>query len=140
MKIRIPFLPMAILMAATAGCNFALSSGGTLSPADVQTRSAQTLTAMSGGGPTKKVTLAGDKKPGGGKNNQATDTPTKKPTKIAASQTNTATITSTPIPCNWAKFVTDVSIPDNSQISTNDGFTKTWRLQNIGSCALVTIP
>jgi hypothetical protein len=131
-KIRISLLPMAILVAATAGCNFALSSGGTLSPADVQTRSAQTLTAMSGGGPTKKATLAGNKKPGGGgKSGQATDTPT----EIAASPTDTPTITSTSIPCNWAQFNSDVTIPDDWQTTPSDTFTKTWQLQNIGSCA-----
>jgi len=35
---------------------------------------------------------------------------------------------------NSAKFVSDVTIPDNSVIASNTVFTKTWRLMNTGSC------
>ena len=40
--------------------------------------------------------------------------------------------------CNMAKFVEDVTIPDNSVINPGAGFTKTWRLQNTGSCTWTT--
>jgi len=33
-----------------------------------------------------------------------------------------------------AKFVSDVTIPDNMQIAPETPFTKTWRLKNTGSC------
>jgi hypothetical protein len=33
-----------------------------------------------------------------------------------------------------ASFIADVSIPDNTEIEAGDGFTKTWRLRNIGTC------
>jgi len=33
-----------------------------------------------------------------------------------------------------AKFVADVTIPDNTVIASNTPFTKTWRMKNIGSC------
>lgn len=33
-----------------------------------------------------------------------------------------------------AKFMTDVTIPDNMLIAPNTPFTKTWRLKNTGSC------
>ena len=33
-----------------------------------------------------------------------------------------------------AKFMTDVTIPDNMLIAPNTAFTKTWRLKNTGSC------
>jgi len=33
-----------------------------------------------------------------------------------------------------AKFVSDVTIPDNSLIASNTAFTKTWRLKNTGTC------
>lgn len=39
-----------------------------------------------------------------------------------------------PPPCNWAGFITDVTIPDNTQIVAGSTFTKIWRLQNLGSC------
>ena len=38
------------------------------------------------------------------------------------------------IPCDQAKFVSDVTIPDDSVLSPGSTFTKTWRLENTGSC------
>jgi hypothetical protein len=56
--------------------------------------------------------------------------------------TLTATMTSTPvtpsptsIPCNAAAFVKDVTYPDNAAVIAGANFTKTWRLQNVGSCS-----
>jgi len=43
--------------------------------------------------------------------------------------------TPTPIPCNWARFVADVTIPDNTVILPGQSFTKVWRLQNAGACS-----
>ena len=37
--------------------------------------------------------------------------------------------------CDNASFITDVTIPDNTEIDAGDGFTKTWRLKNIGGCS-----
>ncbi len=45
------------------------------------------------------------------------------------------TPTPTPIPCNWAKFIDDVTIKDGTVFPPNNQFTKTWRLQNIGLCS-----
>ena len=42
-------------------------------------------------------------------------------------------VTNTPV-CNLASFVSDVTIPDNTNINVNAGFIKTWRLRNVGSC------
>jgi len=42
--------------------------------------------------------------------------------------------TNTPIPCNWAQFVTDVTVPDDTEFIAGSAFTKTWRLRNVGSC------
>lgn len=36
--------------------------------------------------------------------------------------------------CNLASFVTDVTIPDGTQIEFNQTFSKTWRLKNAGTC------
>jgi len=57
-----------------------------------------------------------------------TTAPTAPPTPVPA------TPTATPLPCNWAKFVKDVTVPDGSEFRPGEAFTKTWRLQNIGSC------
>ncbi|HEX5809307.1 MAG TPA: NBR1-Ig-like domain-containing protein [Anaerolineales bacterium] len=47
--------------------------------------------------------------------------------------------TNTPVPtavsyCDWVAFIKDVSIPDGAQLSAGEVFTKTWRLQNRGTC------
>ncbi|NMB54104.1 MAG: hypothetical protein GYA15_05335 [Leptolinea sp.] len=57
----------------------------------------------------------------------AENTPTLPPTA-------SPTITLTQRPCNQAAFLADVTIADGSEIQTGTGFTKTWRLQNNGSC------
>jgi hypothetical protein len=39
------------------------------------------------------------------------------------------------LPCSdSAKFVADITIPDNIVVAPNTAFTKTWRLKNTGSC------
>jgi hypothetical protein len=35
---------------------------------------------------------------------------------------------------NAARFLTDVSVPDNSAMSAGQGFNKVWRLRNSGTC------
>ena len=37
--------------------------------------------------------------------------------------------------CYGLSFVSDVSIPDNTQMDPGETFTKTWKVQNTGSCA-----
>lgn len=40
--------------------------------------------------------------------------------------------------CNDATFITDVTIPDDTEFDPGESFTKTWRLRNDGSCAWST--
>ncbi len=40
--------------------------------------------------------------------------------------------------CDWAQFVTDVTVPDNTVFQPGATFTKTWRLKNIGTCTWTT--
>ncbi|HET6822311.1 MAG TPA: NBR1-Ig-like domain-containing protein, partial [Anaerolineales bacterium] len=47
--------------------------------------------------------------------------------------TNTAVPTAIAY-CDWVAFVKDVTIPDGTQLSAGESFTKTWRLQNRGTC------
>lgn len=44
----------------------------------------------------------------------------------------------TPDTCNRATFLTDVTIPDGSPFAPGEKFTKTWRIQNSGTCAWTT--
>jgi len=57
-------------------------------------------------------------------------------TELSASPTNTNTPipTTTEVPCNRAAFVSDVTIPDGTELAQGEAFTKTWRLRNTGSC------
>lgn len=59
----------------------------------------------------------------------STFTPTFTPSPSA-----TPTVTWTPIPCNRAEFVTDVTVPDGTDFLPNAHFNKTWRLRNVGTC------
>jgi hypothetical protein len=66
----------------------------------------------------------------------ATNTPVVLPSPTLAPATlaplNTPTLT--PIPCNQATFEKDVNYPDNTTVTVNQAFTKTWRIRNTGSC------
>ncbi len=59
-----------------------------------------------------------------------TSTPTLTPLPSAS-----PTITLTPLPCNRAQFVTDVTVPDGSEYTPNSHFNKIWRLRNAGTCS-----
>ncbi len=66
----------------------------------------------------------------------ATSTP-----EATATATNTlpptapaATATKTPVPCNRASFVKDVTYADGSEVTAGTTITKTWRIKNNGSC------
>lgn len=48
------------------------------------------------------------------------------------------TSTSVPLPCDRARFVRDVTIPDDSEMDPGESFVKTWRLENSGSCTWST--
>ncbi|NOH11811.1 MAG: hypothetical protein HND51_09210 [Chloroflexi bacterium] len=61
----------------------------------------------------------------------SSNTPTTGPSNTPAA---TATNTQVPSPCDLAGFVADVTIPDGTQFTPGDTFTKTWRLINNGTC------
>lgn len=42
--------------------------------------------------------------------------------------------TETNVPCDRAGFVSDVTVPDGTIFSTDESFTKIWRLKNLGTC------
>ena len=56
------------------------------------------------------------------------------PPSASSSAASTPPAASSNAPCNWAGFVKDVTFPDNTAVVPGQVFTKTWRLQNIGSC------
>jgi hypothetical protein len=66
----------------------------------------------------------------------ATPTATILPTTTSTpSPTATPTIIGSPAACiDQAKFVEDVTVPDNTEMLPAQDFIKTWRLQNTGTC------
>ena len=45
----------------------------------------------------------------------------------------TATASATPL-CDLVQFISDVTIPDGTEVLPEQTFTKTWRLRNLGTC------
>ena len=43
-----------------------------------------------------------------------------------------------PVPCNAAKFVSDVTVKDGTVFAPDDDFVKTWQLMNVGTCTWTT--
>ena len=41
-------------------------------------------------------------------------------------------------PCDWAQFISDVTVPDGTTFAPGATFVKTWRLKNIGTCTWTT--
>ncbi len=73
---------------------------------------------------------------------QASDTPaaTQPPADTATPTATVTPVPTTPAPTattactNAAQFVTDVTIPDGTNIAAGGNFNKTWRLKNAGTC------
>src|SRR3989304_607438 len=55
--------------------------------------------------------------------------PTTPPSNTPVPPTNTPAAV-----CNQAAFISDVTIPDNTQMAKGHDFTKTWRIKNTGTC------
>jgi len=64
----------------------------------------------------------------------ATEAPTATETPPVQASVTPIPPTNSPNCTNSASFVADVTVPDNSNISPGQNFTKTWRVKNTGSC------
>ncbi len=64
------------------------------------------------------------------------------PTTVSPTETLMPTLaptaTPTSLPCDSAKFIDDVTIPDDTLFTPGATFTKTWRIKNTGSCTWTT--
>ena len=122
-------LVFAALVIGSLACNS--PGSGTVDPDDAVQA---TVSAVE----TERALLEEEEGPPPGPDvDEPTQTPPE-PTAVAASPTplptSTPLPTATSIPCDRASFVTDVTVPDGSDYSPGDVFTKTWRLKNAGSC------
>lgn len=131
MKVQILFALGAILIASCGGGNVP-DSTPTYTVNQIQTyavatfSSALTLTAIAAP-PTS--TPAATLTP------LATLPPLATSTGGAVLGVGTAAVGATTASCYGLRFVSDVSIPDNTQMDPGETFTKTWKVQNAGSCA-----
>lgn len=131
MKKRLTFIPAILILAIfLSSCNLGMNAtpdgAATLNP--LYTAAAQTLQAMvtAQASPTPGIAIA-----------TSTPFPDATSTSILAFPTYTPVYLS-PVPvkrCDAAAFVKDVTIPDGSSVSSGKTFTKTWRLQNVGTCS-----
>jgi hypothetical protein len=124
---RLPYFVTLLLILSLEGCNLPSSAKQeTQSPDAVFTQAAQTVAAEL----TSIATLI-----------PPTSSFTEEPTiTLTPSPTNTvfSTPTNTLIPCNlgtWDPATIDVTIPDYTVMLPNQVFSKTWRIQNAGSCS-----
>ena len=147
MKIAVRFLILTVIFGLLLSACYKPSTnpntgpgGATLSGQDaINTAAAQTIQAM------KALTPIS---PGGGGQTvpppppqATTQVPPPPPPPQATTQVPpppppvaTTAVPPTPIPCDWANFVTDVTIPDGTSVNPGQTVTKTWRLKNAGTC------
>ncbi|MCC6147891.1 MAG: hypothetical protein IT308_10030 [Anaerolineaceae bacterium] len=120
-QIRFSLILVLIFSILLSGCNLPRAGGST--PTD----SVMTIAAK-----TVSVQLTALVSPTSGTN---TPLPTLTPPATATLQPATSIPpTVVYVPCDRAAFVADVSFPDGAVVAPNQNFTKTWRLQNNGSC------
>lgn len=117
---------LGVIMLALAGCK---QAEPTLSADTVLTSVAQTVDASMA--MTAVPTATQDIPPTA----VATFTPSPSPTEVEIVFTPTPSSTlPPPESCESATFVSDVTIPDGTQLEPETEFTKTWQIMNTGSC------
>jgi len=123
-KIILPVL--AALLVVMLACNMPIGSRAVSGPDATITAAIQTVQFQLTGSAAPTITR------------QFTDTPT--PTATFTPSPTQRPPADTAVPptavsrCNWAQFVTDVTVPDGARFVPGAAFTKTWRLKNIGTC------
>jgi len=130
MKKNFSIVPWLIILFSISACNLGVQSppdaAATLNP--LYTAAAQTLEAMAT--QTAIIPVSGG----------ASSTPILGAVATATSPLSFASSTPylSPVPvrrCDAAAFIKDVTIPDGTFVQPGEKFTKTWRLQNIGTCS-----
>jgi len=127
------YFPCTFLLLALAACNYPQPEAATLNPQEIGTYAAQTAVILMGteSAGQKTVAVVDNAPPA------ATPTATLQPTStqtLIPTNPPPPPATAKPVRCNWARFETDVTIPDDTLIAAATGFAKTWRLENVGTC------
>lgn len=140
-KILLLLSGVTLTLLATSACTLFSPAPPTTGPESLHTQAAQTisarLTEMAAAftatplPPTPTET-----------NIQPTATETAVPLPSATPPPTATSVpaspTVTPIPCDWAQFVSDVRVKDGAEFTPQSVFTKTWRLKNTGACTWTT--
>ncbi|GAP23110.1 NBR1-Ig-like domain-containing protein [Leptolinea tardivitalis] len=124
MKNRILILSVIILTLSLQSCSSIDKESSETSAAQIYTSVAASLTAQSASKPTSTITPE----------NTATIIPTKETLSIPTLAQVAITSVSDSLVCDNAAYIGDVTIPDGTIVSPGETFTKTWRVQNTGSC------
>ena len=118
---------LAGLILSACGASKDAESTPTPSVEQIQTAAIQTfnavLTQTALSQPTATLTVT----PG--------PTTTPFPTIALGTLPPSATSVGTTNTCNRLVYIKDVTVPDNTQMNPGQSFTKTWQVQNSGSCA-----
>lgn len=123
---KISFSLTLILIIVLVGCNLPGAQSTPTSPGEAFTQTAETVASE-----LTQVSLLASPTP-----NEPTETATPIYTNTPVpTDTLAITPTYTPIPCNLASFVTDVTYPDNTHVAPNQAVIKTWRIRNVGRCS-----
>lgn len=133
------------ILVVLLACNMPQNTPTSAVPPDalIQTSAAETIAAIATGVyGTAAPTTGGPTSPPANTPVPPTAEPPTSTFTVPAPPTATFTLpptvppppTAIPVPCDRAKFISDVTVPDNTVFSPNVNFTKTWRLQNDGSC------
>lgn len=120
-------LAVIVIISAMLACNLPSNNSSLQNPSAVLTAAALTVQAqLTASAPTILPANTATSAP-------SASTPTLTPVPLSIS-TSVPVATAT-TSCDKALFVTDVSYPDNTPVPAGTNFTKTWRLQNTGSCS-----
>ena len=130
MRKKSVFFTLLLASSLLTSCSGNIDTRATeLSPELIYTSVAASLTVQAANQPTATGTPE----------KTSTGTPTKEATvNIPTLAQNALTNASDALVCDNAAFVGDVTIPDGTTVSPGETFTKTWRVQNSGSCTWST--
>ena len=113
------------------------SAASTQGPAEFYTQAAQTIAALQASAVTVTPVTPATDTPAAPTMTPFPDLSFSSPTVSATPSTVLATLPSGSY-CDNSIYVSDVTIPDNTVITAGATFTKTWALQNTGSCTWTT--
>ncbi|HEX7973189.1 MAG TPA: NBR1-Ig-like domain-containing protein [Anaerolineales bacterium] len=126
---------LLLIALALSACNMPGQSTSTQSAASyIYTAAAETVQAQLTAVSRPPATAAGQTPIPQSSASAATPAPGST-TPAPAGATSAPAGSPTPGPCDRMKLLQDVTYPDNTQVDPGAVFTKTWQLQNTGSCS-----